>query len=85
MRLWIRKSDILNGQRRKASWCPIALAARRKFPEEKDIAMGVTTLRVGPFDKMKRFEASPQAQDFVERFDRGEIPNPGYLTFKEIK
>ncbi|QTF81869.1 hypothetical protein SEA_GUEY18_84 [Gordonia phage Guey18] len=68
MRIEVRQDDIENGARASAFGCPIALAARRAFP---DMNITVTTGKLIVEDKFEctAYVLPDDAKEFIRSFD----------------
>lgn len=75
MKVSITSSDIAQGQKSSARFCPVAIAMSRAF--ERDIWVGWAFCYSHPVAVPKMVYALPkEAQDFVVKFDQGESVEP---------
>lgn len=69
IQICVTDEDIENGDRKDGRWCPIALAAKRVFPDLTDLFVGEHTLYYDGLMGKRKVSLPLEASNFVKAFD----------------
>ncbi len=82
--LEVTSEDILNGCRRSARSCPVAIALQRKFPEADVVCAGFGQAHIECGLQTWQLCGSGRLTKFVTDFDEGSVPEPStFVLFSE--
>lgn len=82
----ITQEDIDRGRKLSSSWCPIAWALRREFPEARSVTVSPIDWWIqsmSPGQMAPRGSLTPRLQSFIDRFDDGLPVEPGPYMIEE--
>lgn len=82
IRINVTQRDIDKGRPNTSKYCPIALAAKRLFPSDNTISVGVFGIYIWKANRrIATYRLSGGAKDFIIAIDKHTTPKPKSAKF----